>query len=370
MYKVLHVISDKNIGGAGILLLNLLRHTDRSRFEPLLALPQGSLLLPRAKALGVRCIELETGGDKTLSPAAILALFRILQSEKPDILHTNASLSARIAALPFRNMVCIDTKHCCFPPTKRQQGAFCRLLFRAFERASGVHYIATAEAVRENLLARGSAGNRTSVICGGAEKVPPQGDAEKAVLRAELGIPENRFVVGYCARTELGKGHETLLAAARLLVDRKDVFFLAVGDGSLLKDLQKAASDIPNLIFTGFREDVGRVMNLFDVNLNCSYLSETSSLSLSEGMSLGIPLIVTDIGGNADMAKNCGLVVPPRAPRALADSVLRLKRDKTLYNQFAQAAARRYRTAYSAKLMTEKIEKLYLSLLRQAAAKK
>lgn len=364
MYKILHVISDENIGGAGILLLNLLRHTDRSRFEPILALPKNSLLLPRARALGVRCFPLGAGADKTLSPSAIPALFRILQEERPHILHTNASLSARIAALPFRHMACIDTKHCCFPPTKQQMSALSRLAFRAFEALSGVYYIATARAVRENLLARGSAGNRVTVICGGSEMVPPLDETERDELRAQLGLPRNCFTVGLAARIENGKGHEHLLAAARLLANEKDIRFLIVGSGTLSARMKKAAEDLPNVIFTGFREDVGRVMNLFDLNLSCSYLSETSPLSLSEGMSLGIPIVVTDIGGNSDMAKGCGIVIPPRAPRALAHAILRLKADHTLYASLSKGAIRRH-TAYSAEHMAKKTEALYFELIRQ-----
>ena len=44
MIRVLNIISDTNIGGAGRVLLNYLRYTDRNRFETLVALPRGSLL--------------------------------------------------------------------------------------------------------------------------------------------------------------------------------------------------------------------------------------------------------------------------------------------------------------------------------------
>lgn len=363
MYKVIHVISDRNIGGAGVLLLGLLRHTDRDRFEPILVLPRGSLLLPRAKQLKVRCIELARGGNQTFSPAAVFALFRILKREEPDLLHTNASLSARVAALPFRHLPCVDTKHCCFPPTKQQQNPASRLAFRLFERVSKVHYIATASAVCDTLRLRGSAGQSIRVISGGSEPPRTLDEAEKSALRNSLDIPPHAFVVGYCARVEAGKGHEHLLETARLLSDEKDLFFLAVGGGSLLPQMKKAAKELSNFKFTGFREDVGDVMNLFDVSLNCSYLSETSSLSLSEGMSLGKPVIVTKIGGNADMARGCGIVVPPRAPRALAAAVLRLKGNHALYRRLSAVAKARYRSHYSSELMTKKVEAYYLSLL-------
>ncbi len=361
MYKVIHVISDKNIGGAGVLLLGLLRHTDRTRFEPLVVLPKGSLLAPRVRALGVRCFALSRGGDKTLSPTALWPLFRLFWQEKPDIIHTNASLSARLAALPLR-AVRIDTKHCCFAPTARQKSLLARLCFRAFEAVSGVFYIATAEAVRKNLTQRGSACDRLAVIPGGAERPRVLDSKQKAALRAALGIPEGAFVVGLCARVERGKGHEAFLAAARLLRQEKSLFFLAVGGGTLLERLRAAASDLPNVKFLGFREDVGDVLNLFDLSLNCSDLSETSPLALSESMSLGKPIVVTGVGGNADMARGCGLVVPPRDAHALAAAILRLRSDRALYATLSAAATRRYETHYSATHMTQKIEALYLAL--------
>lgn len=368
MYKVIHVISDKNIGGAGVLLLNLLRHTDRTRFSPLLILPKDSLLLPRAKALGIPCVTLPRGGDKTFSPAALLPLFRLFLCEKPDVIHTNASLSARIASLPLR-AVRIDTKHCCFPPTRQQTNLLSRLLFRTFEALSGVFYVATAEAVRENLAQRGSACQRLAVIPGGAECVPPLNESEKAKLRAELGIPPKAFVVGYCARVERGKGHETFLEAARLLASEKDILFLAVGGGSLLPELQKAAEALSNVKALGFREDVGRVMNLFDLSLNCSYLSETSPLSLSESMSLGKPIVVSDVGGNAFMAKDCGFVLPPRDAHALAGAIRDLKNDRALYASLSSAAKQHYEASYAASRMAKKTEALYLALLKEKERK-
>lgn len=362
MKKVLHVISDSNIGGAGILVLSLLRHIDRTKFEPILCLPRNSLLAPRAEALGVRLIPLDGEGDKTLSLPALLQLFQILREERPHILHTHASLSARLAALTRRDICCVDTKHCCFPLSPRQTSPLARLLFRAFERLCRVSYIATAEAAKAQLCQRGAKASRITVIHGGGERIPRLSPTEKTALRASLGIPKDAFVVGYAARAVEGKGHHTLLKAARLLAKHRDILWLVVGSGPQLESLRASAVGLDNVIFTGFREDIGRVMNLFDISLNCSYLSETSPLSLSESMSLGIPLVVTDVGGNAPMAKDCGLVLPPRDPEALAEAVLELRNHTALYQTLSDGAARRF-SLYAAERMTRKTEALYLSLL-------
>ena len=55
MIRVLNIISDTNIGGAGRVLLNYLRYTDRGRFETLVALPRGSLLGPVLEEAGAVC---------------------------------------------------------------------------------------------------------------------------------------------------------------------------------------------------------------------------------------------------------------------------------------------------------------------------
>ena len=44
MIRIMNIISDSNIGGAGRVLLNYLRYADRNRFEILVALPRGGML--------------------------------------------------------------------------------------------------------------------------------------------------------------------------------------------------------------------------------------------------------------------------------------------------------------------------------------
>ena len=98
--------------------------------------------------------------------------------------------------------------------------------------------------------------------------------------------------------------------------------------------------------FTGFREDVATIFYITEVNVNCSYRSETSSLSLSEGMSLGIPSVVSDCGGNTYMVKNCenGLIFPMENEEALAMALIRLYCDRELYKKFSANAYGRYCT--------------------------
>ena len=137
--------------------------------------------------------------------------------------------------------------------------------------------------------------------------------------------------------------------------------FLIAGAGSKEKELLEMANGVRNLKFLGFLPDVTEIMNAIDVNLNCSFISETSSLSLSEGMSVGAIPVVSDCGGNRFMAENCGLVFPKRNAQALAQALISLSKDTQLKQRLKGSATERYSTLFTAKRMTMETEKIYLN---------
>ena len=110
--KVLHVLTDKNIGGAGRWLLYYLKYHDREQFKVEVVLPQGSLLAPAVKALDVPVISMEDMEDKSFDKKALKALVQLFREEKPDIVHTHASMTARMAARAAMVPSIFNTKHC------------------------------------------------------------------------------------------------------------------------------------------------------------------------------------------------------------------------------------------------------------------
>lgn len=99
MIKVIHVISDTNIGGAGTVLLTTLYNIDRSRFDVKVVLPEGSALIPRIDALGFETVPTKGGADKSLDFSAIHEYMRIFKREKPDIVHTHAAMAACVCTM-------------------------------------------------------------------------------------------------------------------------------------------------------------------------------------------------------------------------------------------------------------------------------
>lgn len=108
-------------------------------------------------------------------------------------------------------------------------------------------------------------------------------------------------------------------------------------------------------------------MNITDINVNCSVGTETSSLALSEGMSLGIPAIVSDYPGNLYMVRDGinGIVYKQGDYRALARAVERLMSDRELYLRLSRNSRLRFDSELNAAKMARDTEDYYLSLLKK-----
>ena len=365
--RVLHFISDTNIGGAGRLLCNQLRNMDTSEFESIVALPDKSKLVKELRALPCKLILTKSEGDVSFSKNGYFESREIIKKLNPDIVHSHASLSSRLAAANLHVPVKIFTKHCAFEPSAVYQNPLLRFSFGAFNQVLSSCALASAGCACDDLIKMGYPRDKIKIILNGSEPIRILSRAERAIILSSFGLNKNNFVISIFARLEEYKGHATFLRAAQLCKRYYPNFrFFIVGDGSRMDELKALSCELgldDVVCFTGFCEDVAPIFNITDINVNCSYKSETSSLSLSEGMSLGIPSVVSDCGGNTYMVKNGenGLTFPMQNEEALAMAIIRLYCDKELYKNCSANAYGRYCTEFTAKAMTNKLMLLYKS---------
>ncbi len=368
--RVLHVISDENIGGAGVLLLNLLRHFDREQVESAVALPRGSNLRERVLAEGIPVLELDASCDR-VRVSAVRELTRAIGRVDPDIVHTNAAVSARVAGRLHSKTV-VYTRHCCFS-TENDDSLPIRVAKGAVNRLFCDRAIATAEAAVADLTRSGIPEEKITVIPNGCEPVREVSETEKTLWRVRLGILPSDFCVGICARLEPCKGHSVFLRAAKMASDvmpEVPFRFLIIGDGSLRRELERTASLFglgDRVIFTGFQADVAPFYRLLRVHVNCSVGTETSCLAVSEGMSAGLPTVLSDFGGNRDMIghSGAGYCVPAGNAPALAEAICRLAARPELAEAMGCKARRRYEQNYTADRMTSKLTAVYRELCAQ-----
>ncbi len=167
-----------------------------------------------------------------------------------------------------------------------------------------------------------------------------------AAKRRELGIPDDAWVIGLVANLRPQKNHEALLRAfARLRPDAPDARLVLVGDWERRPLLEALADDLAirdRVHFLGCRLDVPELYATFDAYCLPSHY-EGMPLSVFEAMAAGKPVVATRVVGIREViaAGETGILVPPNEPAALAQALLRLRRDAGLGQRLA-AAGRAY----------------------------
>lgn len=360
--KVCHVLTDTNIGGAGTALVNLLTACDRERFAFSVVLPYGSAAAPLVEKTGADIFFAHGIADRSAAPAAIPALTRIFRRLRPDIVHTHASLSARLAARAAAVPVIIMTRHCADP------------LPRVFSAAGGIllrgcctRAIAVGDDAADALAACGFPRERIDVILNGTAPLREPTEAELDAAREKLGINKDDFTVGIFARLEKRKAHEVFLEAARLCTEKApDIRFLVVGDGSRRTELEEMSRRMglaERVRFCGFCPDIAPLMALCAANVNTSVPGEVSSLAITEGLSLGVPPVVSRCRGNELLTDGCGIVTTPGSAESTADAVMRLYSDRGLQKELSAAARLRYAEHFTACEYAQRTEAVYLHAL-------
>ncbi len=367
MIRVLQVCSDTNIGGAGKCILTYLKYCDRKNFHIGVVLPENSLLKPQVEALGFKVFEIAAMADKSLDFKAIQKLRKVFKEFKPHVVHTHASMSARIAA-KLCGIKIVYTRHSVFPPSPKLTKGIGKAVCGFVNNSTAHKIIAVAEAAKDNITAIGVSEKKIDVVLNGVEPLTPYSPQQIAQLRQEHNVTEGTKCAAIVARLNEVKGHKYFVQAASELKEKgiKAKFFIA-GTGDMEDAIRKQIKD-GNLedyvIMLGFLNNVEPLMNLMDVQCNCSFGTEATSLSLLEGMSLGKPAVVSDFGGNPGVIKNGenGFIVPTHDPKALAQKLTELFTDDELYARMSEKSKEIFKTKFTAQKYAENIENIYKNL--------
>jgi len=189
-------------------------------------------------------------------------------------------------------------------------------------------------------------------------------------LRQEAGIGENAPVVGIVSNFSMYKGYETFIMAARNVVEQMpDVHFIAIGNygtplGGEMRSLVNELGLSAVFHFLGPRTDVPKLLPGMDI-LCSSSVTEGFSNSICEGMSSGIPCVVTDVGDSALIVGNTGIVVPVGNPGLLANGILKLLNLSPAERKGLGIESRkRIEENFSVSRMVAETEKVFESLLK------
>ena len=369
MIRVMNIISDTNIGGAGRVILNYLRYADRSRFETWVAVPRGSLLVPPLEEAGAKVFQVDGIADRSYSRADVRVLEELIRREKPDLVHTHGALSGRIAARRCHVPV-VYSRHSAFPVPAKLRYPPGRWVNKLVNEHYADRIIAVSPATAENLTDGGISPQKITIVMNGVAPLKPASPEEQAALRASLGLGEDTFTLGILARVEEYKGHVYLAQAAHILKSQGRKFrILVAGTGAFearLREIVVEQGVEDEMTLLGFRSDVAGLLSILDVQLNASYGTEATSMALLEGMSLALPSIVSDYGGNPWLVKDGdnGLIFPSRDSEALAGCIARLMDHPEERRQMGCRAREIFQSRFTGEIFAKNVEQVYLDVLK------
>jgi glycosyltransferase involved in cell wall biosynthesis len=310
---------------------------------------------------------------------ATLRLARLIRRERPQIVHTHtakAGTVGRLAALlagSSNRPIVVHTFHGhvlrgYFGPVRsRIFGWLERWLAR---RTTAL--IAVSPQVRDDLVALGVApASKFTVIRLGIEldERVANGDG-RTETRRYLGIPSDRFAVGWIGRMTAIKNTEDVLTAFRGLRERGvDATLCMVGDGPDRARLERRAHELGimrDTLFLGYQQEVASLYAAFDA-LVLPSSNEGTPVSVIEALAARTPVVATRVGGVPDVVREGedGFLVDTGDTEALADRLARLASDPQLRTRMGEAARDRVLPRYAVERLVDDVDRLYRNLLEE-----
>jgi L-malate glycosyltransferase len=170
--------------------------------------------------------------------------------------------------------------------------------------------------------------------------------------RIRFGISENATVVGVVSRFGWIKGLDIFVYAAKaVLTKHPETYFMMMGDGPTLPAVRALAVELKiaeKCFFVPAQRDIRPFLSTFDIAVLPSR-SEGFSNALLEYMSAGLPIVSTNVGGNAEALGSAGVLVVPNAPDALAKGISILVEDPELRKKLGERAQTRAKELFDIK---------------------
>ena len=320
----------------------------------------------RARGIPVHCLWRQPGVDLALS-IRLANAFRRLNIQIVHAHQCTAWFYSALSRLLYSEPRLLVEEHGRFFPEVMNPKRV--LVNQLLVRRLTHRFVAVSEDVRGRLQKyEGLDAEGINVIYNGAKAEPPLETKARDALRVELGLQPGCFVVGTAGRFDPVKNLPMLVdSIARAGKEVASLRGLLVGDGPAFTEICSMAKECglsERLRMTGFRDDARKLIQCMDLFVLCSF-SEGTSMALLEAMATGVPVVVTDVGGNPEIVINgeTGWVVPSNSVEALSQAILDAISDAPKRRRFGVAAKRRFEDRFAFDRMIENYRRLYLTLL-------
>lgn len=359
--RILHLVNNLDCGGLERFAIDLATQTQRMGHEAqICCLEHSGELAPAAVAAGVEVDELRRGPGFDFR--LVWRLAQKLRAAKVDVIHTHNKAPLIYGSLAHwlaRTRGNVHTRH------GREDTATHRMIWALTDQVVTISEDTRQQVVDSNPVDPA----KVSVINNGipvANFDRAQREHQQPIGLPELGPAGKR--IGIVARLAPEKDHATLLRAfAQVNLQLPSVQLVVVGDGPLNESLNQLAKDLgiaSSVYFAGFQTNVDQWLSCLDVFV-LSSVTEGMSLTLLEAMAASVPIVATDVGGNAEVVQHekTGFIVPAEDHEALARNLILLLGDPHLCEQMGKAGLERVKSEFNVETMTQR----YIEVYRGAA---
>ncbi len=306
-----------------------------------------------------------------------IALKKFITDRGFDVIHTNilrADLIGRIAARAAHTPVIVSTEHGIHAWEHR--GKLVRQLVKWLYLHT-THYtaaiIAVSDFVKKSLIENGVPAQKIVRIYNGVDTeyfVPVTG-FERDKLRSYITDKPVRFAIGLVGNLIEMKGLRYFIKALPFVFEKyPETLVVVVGEGALRQEME---AEVKQMRYAGRVKFLGRLTALtrrivaaMDVLVQPS-LTESFGLTAAEALSCEVPVVASNVGGLPELVRDgeCGYLVPPRDPRALANKIIALFDDPEKRRSFGKAGRKRVKKYFDLTNTTEQYLTLYGRLLGQ-----
>jgi len=324
-------------------------------------------LRSNATSAGLSCVMVGGGGLGDLG--VLHSLVEAVETHEIAVIHAHEFYMSMIGTLvsAMTGIPLVVTLHGrSYYPDKRRRRLACRLM-----AARAAALVTVSEDLRRFFCrTSGTPLGRVQVIYNGiALSGRSAASNRKGELLDSAGIPREAKVVGAVGNLYPVKGHLDLIRSARTVVRQHPTTHVVIlGRGALHSALAAEAETlgIPDRIhLLGYRDDVKEWLGAMDV-FTMPSLSEGLPLSLLEAMSVGVPPVVTQVGGMPEVVRDgeTGFIVPPGNGAALANRISFLLGNRSVAAKMGTAA----RDCILERFTVNRMAAEYRDVYRQATA--
>ena len=362
--RVCFMIDGLRVAGVETQLLLLLKHLDRSQIQPYLCILNGTSELSRSLE-PVDCPVLRLEVKALRRPSSLVRavrLARFLRRERIDVVQLFFADSTYfgVAAGKLARVPCLVRSRLDIGfwvrPIDRLLGKLCSWLVDAT--------VANCEAAKRSVIEDERATPDSVVIIpNGVDLARFEGVRD---ARARRGQPDGP-VVGAIANLKPWKSIDVFVrAAAKLANSHPTMRFQVAGEGEMRAELESLIRSLDlrdRFRLLGTVTDIPAFLADLDIAVLCSQ-TEGAPNSIMEYMISGLPIVATEVGGNAEMIEDetCGLLVSPGDVDQLVAAIDRLVRDQALATSMAAKAREKGLREYGLDVYVRRYQDFYREL--------